>query len=117
MTEDGTYLINIIDDYAGGRYMPSVIHTLKHTFDHTYLFGTPSGWENAGRGTFIIIATDQKIDLTEYQSFITQGGKEQAVGIALDETMLEHYLVWREPVLLTDNYAPTDILALTTIDE
>ena len=117
MAEDGVYLVNIIGDYASGRYMPSVIYTLKHAFDHVYLLGTPQSWNVVGRGTFIILATDRKIDLSEYQNFVTRGGRDQTVGIAHDEIMLEHYLTWREPVLLTDNYAPTDILALTVFGE
>ncbi len=113
MTEYGLYLINIIDDYATGRYMPSVIYTLKHVFDHVYLFGTPRGWEVKGRATFVIIATDRKIDLSEYEGFIKESSKEAVVGIAHDERLLQHYLVWRDPVLLTDDHAPTDVLVLT----
>ena len=112
MTEDGIYMINIIGDYKHGKYMPAMIHTLQSSFNHVYLFGSLEDWDNAGTGTFVIAATDRQIDLTDYQNFVTEGGKKKAVGIVHDETKLENYLAIRDPVLLTDDYAPTDILMI-----
>lgn len=108
MERDGVYLLNIIDDYKLGNYMPSIIHTLKQTFDYVYLFGA-NPWEYVGTSTFVIAATDRRIDLADFSRSITEGGKE-ATSNPHDEAGLLAYVAKREPVLLTDDYAPTDIL-------
>ena len=58
----------------------------------------------------MIAATDRRIDLADYKSFVTYDGEKKNVGNPYDEIVLEKYLLEREPILLTDDYAPTDIL-------
>ncbi|MFC1966330.1 fused MFS/spermidine synthase [Chloroflexota bacterium] len=110
MAEDGIYLINIVGDYKNGRYMPSFIHTLQQTFGHVYLFNTGEIWEEVGISTFVIVTTDRRIDLAEYERFITDSGRKKPIGEPYDEIKLEKYLAERDLILLTDDYAPTDIL-------
>ncbi|MBI2832388.1 MAG: fused MFS/spermidine synthase [Chloroflexi bacterium] len=110
MATDGLYLVNIIDDYSKGRYMPSFIHTLRQVFRYVYVFSAAGRLDNAGIGTFVIVASDRGIDLADYKAFVTQSGTKRAAGTPGDESKLEEYLAARKPVLLTDDYAPTDIL-------
>lgn len=110
MEEDGIYLVNIIDDYQQGRYMPSFIHTLRQAFKYVYLFTTGEGWEETPIDTFVIAATDHRIDLVDYNKFITSAGSLKATGEPYDEIKLEEYLAERQPILLTDDHAPTDIM-------
>ncbi len=110
MEENGIYLINLIDDYNQGRYMASFIHTLRYTFKHVYLFCAVDSWENVGTGTFVIAATDASMDLDDFKRFVTESSEKKMVSNPHDETTLEEYLATRDPVLLTDDYAPTDIL-------
>jgi len=110
MADDGIYLVNIIDDYYHGRYMPSCLHTLRQAFNYVYLFCVRESWDEVEIDTFIIAATDRPIDLADYKKFITEDGKEYALGNPRDEIKLEEYLAEREPILLTDDHAPTDIL-------
>ncbi|MFC1864704.1 fused MFS/spermidine synthase [Chloroflexota bacterium] len=111
MEGDGIYLINIIDDYEHGRFMPSLIHTLRQTFNYVYLFSTGERWDEvAVIGTFAIVATDHRIDLADYTKFVTEGGDRKLVGYPHDEIKLEEYLAARNPILLTDDHSPTDIL-------
>ncbi|MFC1976729.1 fused MFS/spermidine synthase [Chloroflexota bacterium] len=110
MEKDGIYLINIIDDYQHGRYMLSFIHTLRQAFNYVYLFSTGESWDEATTGTFVIAASDRRIDLTSYKKSVTKDGKGNITGYPHDEIELENYLAERDPILLTDDYAPTDIL-------
>ncbi|MBI2980256.1 MAG: fused MFS/spermidine synthase [Chloroflexi bacterium] len=110
MAEDGVYLVNIVDDYKNGRYMPSFVHTLKQAFNYVYLFNTGGSWDDMEIDTFVIAATDQRIDLTDYRAFVTGNGKIKLIGDPYNETKLEQYLAARELILLTDDHAPTDIL-------
>lgn len=115
MAEDGIYLLNIVDDYEQGRYMPAFIHTLKQVFRYVYLLNTGEDWGEIVPATFIIVATDRAIDLADYQQFITQDGKQSISGYPQDEVKLEAYLAERKPILLTDDYVPTDILVARLI--
>lgn len=58
----------------------------------------------------IIAATDRDLDLTDYMGFITKNGAKKPAGYPLNDRELQEYLDRRKPLLLTDNYAPTDIL-------
>jgi spermidine synthase len=114
MQKDGIYLVHIVDDYSSGRYMPSFINTLKQAFDYVYLFGTLEDVVFEQWSGFIIAATDRQIDVTKYREFVTdyaqKAGYNYPVGFAVSEVELRKYLEERKPLLLTDDYAPTDIL-------
>ena len=58
----------------------------------------------------VIIATRRPIDLADYKKFVTEDGKKKASSYPLTEMELEEYLAERDPILFTDDYAPTDIL-------
>lgn len=104
MAKDGLYLINIIDDYSKGRYLTSFIRTLRQVFDNVYLFRV------TGERTFIIIATDRRIDLDDYRQTVSQDGQVELAGPPFDDAELNDYMVGKDPVLLTDDHAPTDIM-------
>ena len=110
LRNDGMYLINIVDDFTYGRYMASFVHTLKQTFNHVYLFSTNQNMDNADIRTFVIVATDRYIDMDDYTLKVVSGREENASGVPYTEDGLDEYLAQRNPILLTDNYAPTDIL-------
>jgi len=110
MEPDGIYLVNIIDDYDQGKYLPSFIHTLRQAFDYVYVFSPVESSENRGISTFVIAASDRCIDEADYNRFITEDGYKEAVGKLYSETSLDKFLADREPFLLTDDYVPTDIL-------
>ena len=110
MSADGIYLVNIIDDYRRGRYLPSFIYTLKHVFKYVYLFTAGEDWEQVTFNSFIIAATDRPINLADYQLAVRAEGSFRPFGSPHDEAKLEEYLAARKPVLLTDDYVPTDVL-------
>jgi spermidine synthase len=115
MKNNGIYIINIIDDYQTGRYMPSFVHTLKRVFQNVYLFSLKEIEKGEGQSTFVIAATDSLIDLDDYRKFITRGGERKAVGIPYEENELREYLSERDPILLTDDHVPTDILVARSL--
>lgn len=110
MKDGGIYLVNIIDSYKDGQYMPAFINTLKHAFKYVYLLSNLADYESASGSTFVIAATDRHIDLDDFISFISKSEKYSRQIYAPDETRLENYLAEKNPILLTDDYAPTDIL-------
>ncbi|MFC1815818.1 fused MFS/spermidine synthase [Thermodesulfobacteriota bacterium] len=116
MQKDGVYLLNV-NDYEFSQYTPSFVHTLKQVFNHVYLFSVNEDWKKEDDGSLvvtstdrIIVATDRRIDLSGYMRFVTNNNQEEPIGYPLDEKELQNYLAHRKPLLLTDDYAPTDIL-------
>lgn len=110
MSENGIYMINIIDDFQNGRYIPSFIHTLRQVFKHVYLFSSSEDWGNLGLGTFVIAASDRNIDTQEYKQLIQQRGSGTLSAYPGNESALNRYVAERNPLLLTDDHTPTDIL-------
>ena len=117
MTENGIYLVNVVDDFQQGRYLPSFCYTLSHAFNYVYLFNMGGGWENISMSAFVIAATDRPLNLTDYRKFITDDGKKLSFGNPYDEDKLDAYLSVRNPILLTDDHAPTDILVASLFKE
>jgi spermidine synthase len=116
MAPDGIYLVNIIDEHVSGRYLPAFVHTLRQVFEHVYLFPTAGGWENAVLNTYVIAATDHPIDITDYTRFtMTRPELKAPTSYPVGESEIDEYLAGRNPILLTDDYAPTDILILPLI--
>ena len=110
MKDNGIYLVNIIDSYKDGEYMPAFINTLKHAFKYVYLFSSLENYEKAPSSTFVIASTDRRIDLEDFRRSILKSGEHVGLIYASDEIKLENYLAEKNPILLTDDYAPTDIL-------
>jgi len=116
LEKDGIYLLNV-NDYEFSQYTPSFVYTLKQVFKNVYLFNVGESWEKKNNGSptltstdRIIVATDRDFDLADYMRFTTKNEEEDPTGYPLSEEELKKYLAQRDPLLLTDNYAPTDIL-------
>lgn len=114
MADGGVYLVNIVDDYQHGRYLPSFIYTLRHAFEHVYLFAVDKDSEVSGLSTFVIMATDQPVDVNHYRSIMGEGDEAALSGYPHDEAGLDEYLAKRDFILLTDDHVPTDIFVART---
>ncbi len=89
--------------------MASTIRTLKQVFQNVYLFNTTPNWDFSGPATYVLAATDRTIDLADFRKFNDRNEKG-ANAFALDEAKLAEYVASRDALILTDEYAPTDIL-------
>jgi spermidine synthase len=115
MAGDGIYMINIIDDFQKGRYMPSFIFTLKQAFRHVTLLSPSENWHDLGLSTFVIAASDREIDPGEYLTYLRQSGVQRPSAYPSTEVALDQYLAERDPILLIDDHVPTDILVAPLI--
>ena len=106
---DGIYLVNIIDEYYQGKFLATIINTLKHTFKHVYLVSDKDFYEYLFRNTFVIIATDNPMDMDEFEASVSKNNYRLGL-IVHDQKLLEEYLATKQPIVLTDDYAPTDSL-------
>jgi MFS family permease len=110
MKPDGMYLSNIIDNYYIGSFLPHYIHTVRQVFEHVYLFSSIDFDKSYHSNTFVVAATNSPIDLDNFNNFIEEN-YEYGISVYIqDEKELDQYLIDKEPLLLTDDYAPTDVL-------
>jgi spermidine synthase len=107
---DGIYLMNIIDEYYRGKFLPTIIHTLRQTFEHVYLISDKDFYEYIYRNTYVIVATDNSLNMDELKEFATKRTDRWIGLIVHDEELLDTYITERQPIVLTDDYAPTDSL-------
>ncbi len=103
----GMYIVNIID---GGRgyFLRAYVHTMRQTFDHVYLAPTIESWRTSVRSTFVIIGSDEPLDLNALAH--TDGGDGSVVLAPqiMSQADVDALLEEREEVVLTDRYAPVD---------
>ena len=117
LKDDGIYMVNIVDDYEHGRYLPSFLHTLRQAFHNVYLLDTGNIAGQREISTFVIVATERSIDIGDYTRFVTQNRAKPMAGTPYNETQLATYMSDKKPILLTDDYAPTDILVAPLMDK
>ena len=83
MQPDGIYMINIIDDFKEGKFMPSMVYTLKQVFQNVIILSVSNDWVNAGLSTYVIIATDRSFDEADYRKSASDDGKNTAVDLGI----------------------------------
>jgi spermidine synthase len=103
----GLYMVNLID---GPRrdFLRAYVHTLQHTFPHVYVIPAVRAWQDSPRVTFVIIASDQLLDLERLQEVDANDGEAMLHGMLLSPGGLEGILAEGPRVTLTDQYAPVD---------
>jgi spermidine synthase len=108
LTPGGYYMLNVVDTYKNGVFLPSLILTLEQVFPHVYLLADGPGWEQEGRNTFVVVAGKQPLSeetlRSEYGDVVPDG----LVSTFLDAAILREYVDSSSAVILTDSYAPVD---------
>lgn len=107
LADDGLYMVNLID---GPRrdFLRAYVNTLRHTFAHVYVAPAVSNWHELTRVTFVIIATDQPLDLAAFQEIDGGDGDALFARQVLDSAAVDAILAEGRLALLTDRYAPVD---------
>jgi len=107
LTPGGLYMVNLID---GTRhdFLRAYVHTLQQTFRHVYVAPASEHWRASPRMTFVLIATDEVLELEKFKSATAGGATALTPERVLTEKELQTLLDERQAVLLTDQYAPVD---------
>jgi spermidine synthase len=107
LTEDGLYVVNIVDG-PGGRFLRAYVHTLQQSFLYVYLAPTLENWRRTARSTFVIIASDEPLNLSALRKFDAGDGTTLLANRLLGAEEVEALLAEGQAVTLTDRYAPVD---------
>ncbi len=109
LTEDGAYLVNLIDSYDNGRFLPSFVKTIQQTFPFVYVFTkkVPPG----SISNFVVVASKQptavkQIDTRYLNPDVDLWLLDADAVVALQERPTA--------VTLTDDYAPVEHLLAST---
>jgi tetratricopeptide (TPR) repeat protein len=108
LTDDGAYMIELIDIYASGQFLGAVINTLQLTFPHVYVI-TDKDTFPLSRATFIVMATKRPFDIKT----VPDGNDIRLWRFGDAET--EDLRKKARGVVLTDDYAPVENLLVPVV--
>jgi tetratricopeptide (TPR) repeat protein len=103
LTDDGVYMINLIDTYDSGRFLGSVVKTLKQTFSHVYVVTEEQ--LSSLQNTFVILAAMREINLENLTSEKPVEGLDLWI---LNNSEIETLKKKGREIVLTDDYAPVE---------
>ena len=105
LTDDGVYMLTLIDIYEFAEYIGAVVNTLRQTFTDVHVV-TELGQPKWGRNTFVVVAAKRKLDIAH----IVSGRKTTNELWCLNESDMEYIKARSAGVILTDGYAPVENL-------
>ncbi|UCG15436.1 MAG: fused MFS/spermidine synthase [Phycisphaerales bacterium] len=106
MSDDGVYMLNMIDMLASGRFLGAVINTCREVFPNVYVFNTEAG--GAERDTFIVVNAKRPLNMTNIVDAIRLKG--DFPGGRLTSAQLDRLAGRSDGVVLTDDFAPVENL-------
>ncbi len=105
LSDDGIYMIELIDIFEYGLFVGAFVNTLEQTFDHIYVITEAEA--RLGRNTFVIIAAEREIDLENIR--MEKSVKDMDLWL-LSDSEIEMLKRKAQGIVLTDNYAPVENL-------
>ena len=116
---DGILMVNVIDSFKKGLFMPSYIRTLEEVFGkgNVHLVFHKPDYENTGISTCVIVASRRHIDMDDFISAVRSRKGDQMMSHVVPRQRLQEYLNDRPAVILTDDYVPVDNLIAPVFEE
>ncbi len=106
LTEDGVYMIHLLDGDASGRLLGAVTNTVRETFPCVYVITDQAALSATGHSA-VVIASRRQFDP---QAILERQGGRPTFCV-LDDAQVDSLRERCGHVLLTDDYAPTENLA------
>jgi spermidine synthase len=110
LTPTGFYLANIIDKMQGGRFIPSIVRTLKTVFPNVYVMSEFDSFNSPAQNTYVVAASMTPLDEQRLRAARGQGFNGQTVTKIMSGPDMDAWLTRADGVLLTDDYVPADNL-------
>ena len=106
LSDDGVYMMNIVDTFDSGLFLGSVVNTLEETFPYVYVV-TDNDTIQVRSYNFVIIAAKHRLNL---KNIISQYKKEKLNPRYLDDSDISKLKQKSRHLVLTDNYSPVENL-------
>jgi len=113
LSDDGVYMINLIDIFDSGLFLGSFINTLEKTFPYVYA-AADADIPHSFRNTFIIVAAKHKLD---FKNIISQYKREKLKLWYLDDSDIDKLKKKSRHFVLTDDYSPVENLLAPVVCE
>jgi tetratricopeptide (TPR) repeat protein/MFS family permease len=103
MTDDGIYMLNLIDAFDSGLFLGSLINTLEQTFPFVTVISqnNVTSWD---RSTYVVVAAKRKLDLTD----VCKGFDIEKIAWYLSNDEIAKLRDKSNGIVLTDDYAPVE---------
>jgi predicted membrane-bound spermidine synthase len=107
MQPNAVYMATVIEVGSSGRFLRAYVNTLRKTFKNVLVYKPgPDSLTSSARTTFVVLATDRDVnDTPTITNWFLSTPSELATFMAKES-----------PLVLTDNYAPTDNLLLPVVN-
>lgn len=112
LTDDGLYMINLIEVFESGRLLAGIVNTLEKTFPNVYVVSEIMA-HNVGHN-FVVIAAKREIGLENLRE--EKPAKDLDLWI-LSDSEIETLKGKTREIVLTDNYAPVENLLAPVVRE
>jgi tetratricopeptide (TPR) repeat protein len=103
LTDEGLYMMNLVDTYESGRFLGAVIGTLEQTFPYVRVIASRARLPSL-QDTFVVAAARRKFDpeslLSEHNEYLPFR--------VLDASEVAHLKEQADHLVLTDDYAPVE---------
>jgi tetratricopeptide (TPR) repeat protein len=103
LSEDGAYIINLIDTHESAKFLSAFINTLQKTFPNVYVTAELNT-NPVSRETFVVVASQKPVDM------IALKNRANSKIWLPSEIEMEHFRNSAGNVILTDNYTPVENL-------
>ncbi len=103
LTDDGLYIINLIDIYDRGLFLGAVVKTLQQTFPYVYVIAEKK--PTSRRRTFVIVAARREFNLEDLN--LENSVADLNLWI-LNDSEIEELIGKGHEIVLTDDYAPVE---------
>lgn len=110
LTDDGVYMLNLIDIFESGLFLGAIVNTLEKTFPYVYVVAR-GDLPRAARSTFVVIAAKQSLDIDE---LCIKYKKRQNLW-HLSESDMQRLREKNNGLVLTDDYAPIESLVCPVV--
>ena len=113
LTNDGAYLLTLIDSLEYGKLWRASVNTLRESFKNVVLLFPrefPTGERAGSRAVYVIYASDAPLELEAIQKAVAAHQSGYFWTHALSTKRLDDLLAKSPKLILTDQYAPVDNL-------
>ncbi len=108
LSEDGVYAINVVDKMHSGRFLRSVVHTLRQTFPHVHVLRSDSQWDSDHRYTFVVTASLEPVRAERIAEANRALGRDASATQFMPMQEFTRWLNDERKVALTDDFVPVD---------
>ena len=111
LTEDGIYMVNLIDVFDSGLFLGAYVNTLQKTFPFIYVV-TMAGRPRSDQSTFVVVATKRELDLDNLEKDYKK--KHLELWTFTDSDMAQ-VKTKAGGLVLTDDHAPVENLLAASV--